>query len=129
MVCPCEFPLVFLDNRHGEDISYISIPEEIFKEWGSIEVPLFEEIKDKGFDDELHDYMAVIWRDPKNATTKKYDINDHIVIAGCDLPTDNKGKLKCVEKEIYVVLHPIDEWIDHHMIKISDEKYSKRHNK
>lgn len=93
----------------------------------SIENPQFEEVKEEGFDGIIHEYMAVVWKDPKNATTKKYDINNHIVVAGCDFPTEKKGKLKCVDKQIYVVLHPIDEWIEHHMIKISTEKYSKRH--
>jgi hypothetical protein len=48
-------------------------------------------------------------------------------VVGCDSPVDKGGKPKCVDKITYVVLHPIDEWIAHHMIKVSDEKYSKRH--
>jgi hypothetical protein len=126
-MCSCKYPLVFLDDRDGDEISYVAIPEEIFEELGTIEQPLFEEVKEIGFDGKTHDYMAVVWKDPKDATTKKYDVNDHIVVAGCNSPTDNKGKLKCVDKTTYVVLHPIDEWIAHHMIKVSDEKYSKRH--
>lgn len=126
MVCPCEYPLVFFDDRGEEEISYISIPEEEFEELGSISNPIFEEVKETGFDGEIHDYMGVMWKDPKNATVKKYDVNDHIVYAGCDFPIEKKGKIKCAEKELYLVLHPIDEWIDHHMIKISTEKYAKR---
>lgn len=117
IVCPCRFPLVFLDNRDGDNISYISIPEDVFEDEGSIDNPKFEEVTEEGFDKKTHDYMAVIWKDPKNAITKKYDVNDHIVIAGCDASSDGK-KMKCKKKELYMVLHPIDEWISYHIVTI-----------
>lgn len=118
MVCPCEYPLVFVDDRYSERIEYISIPDEVFDEMGEIRKPEFEVVEEEGFDKNIHKYMAVLWKNPKDATTKKYDINDHIVVAGCDFPMSKKGKLRCAEKEIYVVLHPIDEWKEHHMIKV-----------
>ncbi len=117
MVCVCKYPLVFIDNRNGDSISYISIPEEVFEDEESIDNPEFEEVTEEGFDGKMHDFMAVIWKNPKDAVTKKYDVNDHIVIAGCDSSTDGK-KMKCKKKELYMVLHPVDEWISHHIVEI-----------
>lgn len=118
MVCPCLYPLVITDKRYDTKIEYIAIPTEIFEDMQNIDQPEFEEVEEKGFDGHFHKYIAVMWKDPKEATTKKYEINDHIVIAGCDFPRTNKGKLKCYDKEIYVVLHPIDEWTEHHIVSI-----------
>ena len=117
IVCVCRYPLVFIDTRNGDSISYISIPEEVFEDEGGIDNPEFEEIAEEGFDGEMHDYMAVIWKNPEDAITKKYDVNEHIVISGCDASTDGK-KMKCKKKELYVVLHQIQEWIDNHIIEI-----------
>jgi len=111
---------VFLDNRDGDNIDYISIPSEILREMGEVRVD-FEEVKEKGFDGEMHDYMAVIWKDPSNATTKKYDVNNHIVIAGCDAKVVNGKKLQCKKKELYIVFHPIDEWISHHIVDLQSK--------
>ncbi len=111
------YPIVFVDDRDGDYLSYISIPEEVLEDEGGVDNPEFEEVKEEGFDGKIHDYMAVIWRNPKNATTKKYDVNEHIVIAGCEASTDGK-KMKCKKKELYMVLHPIQEWTDHHIVKI-----------
>lgn len=117
MVCPCMYPLVFIDDRDGDNISYISIPDEVLEEEGGVDYPEFEEVKEEGFDGKMHDYMAVIWKDSKNAITKKYDVNEHIVVAGCDARSDGK-KMKCKKKELYMVLHPIDEWISYHIVSI-----------
>ena len=81
IVCPCLYPLVFIDNRDSDNLSYISIPEEILEELDEVPKLQFEEVNEKGFDGKFHDYMAVIWKDPSKATTKRYDVNDHIVVA------------------------------------------------
>lgn len=117
MTCPCMYPLMFVDNRYGDKVEYMSIPEDVFDEMGCIRMPELEVIEEEGFDGKLHKYMGVIWKDPKDATTKKYDVNDHIVIAGCDGVVDGK-KMSCKKKELYVVLHPIEEWKEHHIVKI-----------
>lgn len=116
MTCPCKFPLVFVDDR-DDDNSYIAIPEEDFEDMGSVSVPTFKEI----IYEDGEEYMSVLWKDPENAYTKKYIVNGHIVIAGCEA-TINGKEIKCRDKELYVVLHPIDEWINYHIIEIS-QKY------
>ena len=30
----------------------------------------------------------------------------------------HKCKIKCEEKEVYEVLHPLDEWHSHHIVEI-----------
>lgn len=121
MVCPCIYPLVFKDTRYtGQPISYISIPDEIFEEQTTIENPLFEEVEEEGFDGNMHQYMSVLWKDPKGANLKKYDVNNHIVYAGC-AQTDGK-KLVCRKKDLFLVLHPIDEWNEDHVVEISNNR-------
>lgn len=118
-VCACLYPLIFVDDRDEDNIKYISIPEEVLEEEGGLDNPEFEKVTEEGFDGELHEYMAVIWKEPKNAHTKKYDVNEHIVVAGCDAKVDNNGKkIACRKKEMYMVLHPWKEWNDHHIVKI-----------
>lgn len=102
---------MFIDNRDGEEIEYLSIPIEDLEEHG-VEIPEFEEVKENG-----KSFMAVMWADPKNATTKKYEVNDHIVVMGCEGKIKN-GKVQCKKKELYVVLHPMSEWIEHHIVNI-----------
>ncbi len=117
MVCPCKFPLVFVDTRNGKDIEYIAIPGEDFENMDEVSKPEFHQMIEDGPDGESHKYMAVLWKDPHNAVTKKYDVDNHIVIAGCNAKYANEG-LQCKRKELYVVLHPIDEWKEHHRIAI-----------
>lgn len=118
MVCPCLYPIIFTDMREKDKVKYISIPDEVFDDMGCINKPDFEEVEEEGFDGKLHKYMAVLWSDPTHATTKKYDVNDHIVIAGCDAKVVDGKKLACKKKELYVVLHPINEWNGFHKVQI-----------
>lgn len=120
MVCPCKYPLHIIDKRDNEEIEYLAFPDEVIDDMnGKIIVPEFEVIKEEGFDRKIHEYMGVMWKDPTGATTKKYEVNDHIVIAGCDSKLSDDGKkLQCKKKELYVVFHPLDEWEDFHIVEL-----------
>ncbi len=106
------------DTRAGYDIEYVAFPDDYIEEVdGDIVIPEFEQLRERGFDGEEHDYMAVVYQEPKDANTKKYDVNDHIVVAGCHAETDGK-KMICKKKELFMVLHPLDEWEKYHKVKI-----------
>ena len=55
IVCPCLYPLVFLDNRNGDNINYIAIPNEILQEMGEVRVD-FEEVREKEVSRALRKY-------------------------------------------------------------------------
>lgn len=114
-ICPCMYPMIIFDNRYDEQIEYLAIPKEIIKEKGDITLPEIEIINLKG-----KEWMAVTWNTLSHNNVKDYDVNDHIVIAGCDISSmvEKEGKLRCDEKKIYIVLHPMDEWLDHHVIEL-----------
>lgn len=135
-ICSCLYPLHIVDKRDsisGEDsdsIEYLAIPQEVIDEMGKkINIPSIEVIKEEGFDGVKRDYVKVVWADSSGAMTKRYDVNDHIMIIGCDAPKCKiqKGKdkhkdrsgCKCDEKEVYAVLHPLDEWHSHHIVEIN----------
>ncbi|MDD3474353.1 MAG: hypothetical protein PHP08_00435 [Candidatus Dojkabacteria bacterium] len=118
ITCPCKYPLWITDKRDNDEIEYIAFPRDYIEDVdGEIDVPEFEEIEEEGFDGKRHKYMAVLFQDPEDAYTKKYDVAEHIVVAGCHVETDGK-KMKCKKKELFIVLHPIQEWEEHHMVKI-----------
>lgn len=118
MVCPCKYPLHVIDNRDDDEIEYLAFPDDYIDDVdGEIAVPEFDIIEEKGFDGKVHEYMAVMWHDPSNAITKKYDVAEHIVIAGCESKSDGK-KIQCKKKELYIVMHPLDEWLEHHVVEL-----------
>jgi len=103
------------DKRDGTDKIFISIPLEILD---GVEVPIpdMEVVDEKDFDDKMATYMMIKWQEiPKNA--KRYNINDHIVMAGCQ-----EDQLSCDTKSIFIVYHPIDEWNAYHMIELKEKK-------
>lgn len=120
MVCPCKFPLHVIDKRDGDEIEYLAFPDEYIDDMdGVIKVPKFEVVKEEGFDGKIHEYMGVMYKDPLEATTKKYEVNNHIVIAGCDSKVSEDGKkLQCKKKELYVVFHPLEEWQENHVVEL-----------
>jgi len=63
------------------------------------------------------EYVVVLWEDPEGADLKSYEVNDHLVYAGCSFGDKLKrgGKMVCKEKELYMVLHPKDEWESYHI--------------
>lgn len=109
-----------IDKRDNDTIEYLAFPDDYIDEVeGEIDVPKFDVVEEEGFDRKKHVYMSVLWKDPKNATTKRYDVADHIVVAGCEARVDTDGKkMQCKRKELFVVLHPIDEWKDHHIVEL-----------
>jgi hypothetical protein len=112
-VCPCKFPILFVDRRYtGQAISYISIPNEVFEEQKYIENPIFEEIEEDG-----QKYMSVMWKNPKGASVKTYEVSNHLVFAGCSAQSDGKT-LTCKKKDLFIVLHPLSEWNSEHIVHI-----------
>lgn len=118
-ICICKYPLIVIDKRDGYEKIFVSLPIDIFDEIEELAIPDMEVVKEKDFDDKMTTYMKVRWREiPKNTKNqKRYNVNDHIVIAGC--PED---KLSCDMKSIYEAYHPIDEWNSYHMIELSEKK-------
>lgn len=62
-------------------------------------------------------YIAVMWADPEGADVKSYEVNDHLVYAGCSFAEKLKkgGKMVCKDKSLYIVLHPKLEWESYHI--------------
>ncbi len=58
-----------------------------------------------------------MWEDPESANIKSYEVNDHLVYAGCsfDELLMKKGKKVCKEKRLFMVLHPKEEWEKYHI--------------
>lgn len=88
---------------------------------GEVSIPDIEYQETEGLDGIVRGYMSVTWKPVQDGdVVKKYDVAGHVVTAGCQLEeaTKEDGKLVCDTKSIYVVLHPIEEWIDHHIIEL-----------
>lgn len=152
-ICSCLYPLHIIDKRDVRDgldkdpIEYLAIPQEVIDELGlndndngngngngyrKIKIPKIKMVRDFGLDGVKRDYVKVIWADSGMAMTKRYDVNDHVVVVGCDIPeacrvgksehgkskSGHKCKIKCEEKEVYEVLHPLEEWHSHHIVEI-----------
>ncbi len=144
MTCPCLYPLVIVKNGKyylafpddetdiiekleagvtkpsfieikktddGDSVRYLAYPEEhVQKMLGKLDI---EVQKFEG-----NDYVGVKYKDIASSDLmKQYLTNEHTIFAGCSAPVKvgDKG-LKCESKEIYLSLHPIDEWTDHHVI-------------
>jgi len=66
------------------------------------------------------EYVAVTWKKPTDYDhLKSYEVNDHLVFAGCsnDNTKVEDGQMKCDRKDLYVVLHPVREWLKDHVIE------------
>lgn len=115
MVCPCKHPLHIIDKRDDEDIiEFLAFPDEFIDDVdGEIKVPKFEVIEEDG-----KKYMSVLWKDMLSANVKRYDVNEHIILAGCESKIDGK-KLQCKRKELYLVLHPLEEWNAYHVVNLT----------
>lgn len=63
------------------------------------------------------EYVAVLWADPEDADLKETTVNDHLVYSGCsyDELVRKNGKMKCKEPQLYLVLHPKEEWESYHI--------------
>jgi len=129
-ICVCRYPIILTDKRDGLENKFICIPVEIV-DGDSIPIPQIEFVKEESFsfgeslrkfvkendfDNKKKEWVVVKWNKPSNVT-KRYNVADHIVIAGC--PED---QLTCNSKSIYEVYHPIDEWYSLHDIEIGPKE-------
>lgn len=115
-----------IDNRDGKGTEYLSMPIEVIKE-GDILVPDMDYIETEGLDGIIRGYMKITWKKPAHNNVKKYDVVGHIVVAGCE-PSEmilEDGKAQCDEKSIYEVYHPIEEWVEKHIIELGEQSSSK----
>ena len=136
-ICICKYPLLIIDNRDGKGIEYFAMPIEAIK-GGDMPIPDIDYEETKGLDGITRGYISVTWQKVKDSDiVKKYDVVSHVVTAGCQLEEASKGedtclangvctitdvkdgKLTCDEKNIYVVLHPVTEWVEQHIVELS----------
>jgi len=112
ITCPCLYPLIItITDEDGDKTVYWSMPnDELDNE--KFKIPKIDEITQDGIE-----YVAVMWKDPKDADTKSYEVNEHLVYAGCNFDDKIKkgSKTVCKEKELYIVLHPKLEWENYHI--------------
>ena len=113
-ICSCKFPLIIVDERDGIEIEFFALPIETIKDgfgFGDT-LPDMEVVDAESLTGIIGTYMKVVWKEPHSGT-KKYDVQGHIVVAGC-----SEDALECDVKNIYEVYHPIDEWIEYHIIEL-----------
>lgn len=125
---------ILLDiRRDGRDIKFVAIPFETVQDRGiESEIPEIQmvehEISTKDGSSIVKQFMKVTWQKVTDEfAVKKYDVRGHIFIAGCrpsemvkemgidDLTGKEKEILRCSEKGIFSVLHPIDEFLESHI--------------
>lgn len=116
VICICRYPIMITDKRFGGSDTYISIPLEVV-DGVEVPVPDMEVVKEKDFSDKMATYMKVKWQDDIPSWANRYNVNDHIVMAGCP-----EERLSCDTKSIFAVFHPIDEWNGYHMIDLNEKK-------
>ncbi len=120
-----------------QDVKFLAIPFETASKRG-IEIPEIEIVDHDipigllGKDFITKQFVKVKWHKLNDDYTKKYDIREHIVVAGCKLSDalknkvfdelEGKEQLKCTEKEVFSVLHPIDEFLNQHIMEIESER-------
>lgn len=118
----------------GQDVKFLAIPFDTVAE-RDIDIPEIEMVEHDipiglaGSDFITKNFVKLIWKKPTDEFTKKYEVQGHIVVAGCKhsetIKVDEEGteKLKCTEKEIFSVLHPADEFLNQHIMDIEEIKY------
>lgn len=125
-------------NRDGQDIKFLAIPMKTISERGlESEIP---EIEMVDHDSILSDGSIIVRQFMKVGTSKitdefvkKYDVRGHIFIAGCkpsemvkekefDYFGKEKEVLRCSEKGIFTVFHPIDEFLEKHIVELESIK-------
>ena len=112
ITCPCLFPIVLtITDEDGDETVYWALPDDEI-DGQTFDIPKLDYTERDG-----KDYVAVLWNDPEGADLKSYEVNDHLVFAGCSFGDKLKrgGKMVCREKELYMVLHPKDEWESYHI--------------
>lgn len=125
-ICVCKYPIFVLDQRDGvgkdeegndKEIEFYALPVQVIGEEmeGEPFIPAMEIEERESFTGITGSYMRVEWQKaPKDA--KAYDVNGHIVLAGC--PVDKHGNVEmCETKFVFVVYHPLSEWMSDHIIE------------
>lgn len=123
-ICVCKYPLLIIDKRDGQEVEYLAMPIQVIED-GELPVPDIDVQETEGLDGIIRGYVVVTWKDvTPEMHVKKYDVVGHVVTAGCELSEASKGEdgqLQCDSKSIYTVAHPIEEWINKHIIELSPE--------
>lgn len=99
-------------DEDGDKNIYWSISEDEIS-IDAFKIPELDLVTQEGVE-----YVSVIWKSiPKNANIKSYEVNGHLVYAGCALEDLKKkgSKMVCKEKELFKVLHPAEEWVSYHV--------------
>jgi hypothetical protein len=121
-LCVCKYPLMVIDKRDGQEVEYLAMPLEVIED-GEFPIPDIDTVEAEGLDGIIRYYISVTWKQiTPDMHVKKYDVVGHVVTAGCELSEATKGEdghLQCDSKSIYVVFHPIEEWIEKHIIELS----------
>ena len=124
-ICVCKYPIMVIDKRDAKEVEYLAMPLEVIEN-GEMSVPDIDVQEAEGLDGIMRDYVVVRWQDiTPNMHTKKYDVKGHVVTAGCELSEaikEEDGHLQCDSKSIYTVLHPLEEWMEQHVIEIPSAK-------
>lgn len=125
----------FILERDGVNVNFIAVP---FSEVGTRGIPVpendivYHDVK-IGNDIVSKQFTKLTWQKPDGKHFKKYEVRDHYAVAGCEPSEtyreseyDNEGKekevLKCVNKDVFEVLHPIDEFINMHVLELEKLK-------
>lgn len=112
ITCPCLYPVILtITDEDGDETTYWSMPDDELDS-GKFEIPKLDyTTKDE------KEYVVVMWNDPEGADMKSYEVNEHLVYAGCKFGDKLKrgGKMVCKEKELFLVLHPKEEWETYHI--------------
>lgn len=127
-------------NRDEQDIKFLAIPMETISKRGlESEIPEIEVVDHESILSDgstiVRQFMKVVWLKITDELVKKYDIRNHIFIAGCkssemikEKEFDYFGKesevLRCSDKGIFTVLHPIDEFLEKHIVELESIKYA-----
>lgn len=121
-VCICRYPLLVRDNRGPEPVDFMSVPIGIFTD-REFRLPRIERIVLNDTDGNPMNCIAVHWKELDHENISTYDVNNHLVIAGCDPSrmSMKDGMLVCNVKDIYTVFHPEEEWDSYHIVDIDSD--------
>ena len=119
MTCPCLYPLILIiTDNDGDEIKYWSMPDDELDN-GKFNIPKIDYVTEDGIpiNESEASYVAVKWANTNGANLKKTEVNEHLVYSGCSFNELVKkgGKMKCKEPQLYLVLHPKEEWEDYHI--------------
>ena len=115
---------MIIDDRDGKSIEYLAMPIDVIRD-GDMPVPDIDFEETEGLDGVIRGYISVKWQKIiDKMIMKKYDVAGHIVFAGCpsdETSAEADGTLVCTDKSIYTVLHPVEEWMERHIIELPQE--------